>query len=139
MTFPHGAPPDSAQAAAVFPAFPWMDELTLQFALDGLQSMKLGQGPQTDILAISLSTTDAVGHAFGPDSRELHDQIVRLDRYLGTFFDSLYKLRDSTRVIVALTSDHGMAPYPGIKSRDPNAVLASSAPRWTLRGPRKPA
>ena len=68
---------DSAQAAAVFPAFPWMDDLTLQFALDGLQSMKLGQGPQTDILAISLSTTDAVGHAFGPDSRELHDQIVR--------------------------------------------------------------
>ena len=120
VTFPHAAPADSANAAAVFPAFPWMDDLTLQFALDGLESMKLGQGPQTDILAVSLSTTDAVGHAFGPDSRELHDQIVRLDRYLGTFFDSLYKLRDSTRVIVALTSDHGMAPYPGVKSSDPN-------------------
>jgi len=121
VTFPHAAPADPAQAAAVFAAFPWMDELTLQFALDGLESMKLGTGPQTDLLAISLSTTDAVGHAFGPDSRELHDQILRLDRYLGAFFDSLYKLRDSSRVIVALTADHGVAPYPGVKSRDPNA------------------
>jgi hypothetical protein len=121
VTFPHLAPTDPAQTAAVFPAFPWMDDLTLQFALDGVQAMKLGTGPQTDVLAISLSTTDAVGHAFGPDSRELHDQIVRLDRYLGAFFDSLYKLRDSTRVVVALTSDHGVAPYPGVASKDPNA------------------
>lgn len=121
VTFPHVAPSDPAQTAAVFAAFPWMDDLTLQFALEGLQSMKLGTGPQTDLLAISLSTTDAVGHAFGPDSRELHDQILRLDRYLGAFFDSLYKLRDSSRVIVALTADHGVAPYPGVKSRDPNA------------------
>ena len=120
IMFPHVAPADSARTAAVLPNFPWMDDLTLQFALDGVQSMKLGQGPQTDVLAISLSSTDAVGHAFGPDSRELHDQIVRLDRYLGTFFDSLYKLRDSTRIIVALTADHGVAPYPGVKSHDPN-------------------
>ena len=120
MTFPHFAPSDPAQAAAVFAAFPWMDDLTLQFALAGLEAMKLGTGPQTDLLAISLSTTDAVGHAFGPDSRELHDQILRLDRYLGAFFDSLYKVRDSSTIIVALTADHGVAPYPGVKSHDPN-------------------
>ena len=124
VTFPHLAPPDPAQTAAVLGAFPWMDDLTLQFALDGVESMKLGVGPQTDVLAISLSTTDAVGHAFGPDSRELHDQILRLDRYLGAFFDSLYKLRDSSRVIVALTADHGVAPYPGVKSHDPNEGAA---------------
>jgi predicted AlkP superfamily pyrophosphatase or phosphodiesterase len=120
-TFPHVAPADPAQAASVFAAFPWMDDLTLQFALEGLEALKLGTGPQTDILAVSLSTTDAVGHAYGPDSRELHDQILRLDRYLGAFFDSLYKVRDSSRVIVALTADHGVAPYPGVKSHDPNA------------------
>lgn len=120
VTFPHLAPTDSARAAAVFPAFPWMDEHTLQFALAGLEAMKLGEGPGTDVLAISLSTTDAVGHAYGPDSRELHDHVLRLDRYLGAFFDSLYKVRDSSRVIVALTADHGVAPYPGVKSRDPN-------------------
>ena len=120
VTFPHPVPLDSARAAAVFPAFPWMDEHTLQFALAGLEALKLGEGPGTDVLAISLSTTDAVGHAYGPDSRELHDHILRLDQYLGAFFDSLYKVRDSSRVIVALTADHGVAPYPGVKSRDPN-------------------
>jgi hypothetical protein len=40
----------------------------------------------------------------GPDSKELHDQIVRLDRYLGAFLDSLCSIRDSTRVIFALAS-----------------------------------
>jgi arylsulfatase A-like enzyme len=118
--------------------FPWMDDLTLQFALDGLQAMQLGTGPQTDVLAISLSTTDAVGHAYGPDSRELHDQILRLDRSLGAFFDSLYKVRDSSRVIVALTADHGVAPYPGVKSRDPNEgatyVRAALDTAWAAEG-----
>src|SRR5688572_345259 len=124
VTFPHNAPPDSARAAAVFVAFPWMDELTLQFALEGMQAMRLGTGPQTDVLAISLSTMDAVGHAYGPDSRELHDQVLRLDRYLGAFFDSLYKVRDSSKIVFALTADHGVAPYPGVKSRDPNEDAA---------------
>ena len=138
VTFPHAAPVDPVQTAAVLGAFPWMDDLTLQFALDGVEALKLGAGPQTDVLAISLSTTDAVGHAFGPDSRELHDQVLRLDRYLGAFFDSLYKLRDSTRIIVALTADHGVAPYPGVKSRDPNAgavvVGAALDTAWAAEG-----
>jgi predicted AlkP superfamily pyrophosphatase or phosphodiesterase len=128
VTFPHNAPADPARAAAVFAAFPWMDSLTLQFALDGMQQMKLGAGPETDVLAISLSTTDAVGHQYGPDSREIHDQILRLDRYLGIFFDSLYKLRDSTKIVVALTADHGVAPYPGVKSHDPNEGAGYARP-----------
>ena len=138
VTFPHVAPDDPATMSAVFAVFPWMDDLTLQFALEGLQALRLGTGPQTDVLAISLSTTDEVGHRYGPDSRELHDQILRLDRYLGAFFDSLYKVRDSSRVIVALTADHGVAPYPGVKSRDPNAeaayVRAALDTAWAAEG-----
>lgn len=138
VTFPHVVPNDPASAAAVLLAFPWMDELTLQFALDGMQALRLGSGPQTDILAISLSTTDAIGHAYGPDSREQHDQILRLDRSLGAFFDSLYKVRDSSRVIVALTADHAVAPYPGVKSRDPNEgagyVRAALDTAWAAEG-----
>jgi arylsulfatase A-like enzyme len=91
-----------------------MDQLTLGLAMTGLRAMDLGRGPATDVLAISLSSTDAVGHRYGPDSRELHDQIVRLDRSLGAFLDSLYALRDSASVIVALTADHGMSSYPEI-------------------------
>ena len=114
FTFPHQVPTDSAAAARSLMAYPMMDEVTLQAALAGVEALQLGKGPQTDLVAVSLSSTDAVGHAFGPDSREIHDQILRLDRYLGAFLDSLFKLRDSTRVIIALTADHGVQPFPAI-------------------------
>ena len=113
--FPHVLSSSADTAAALFANFPWMDELTLDFALEGLNALQLGAGPQTDVLAVSLSTMDAVGHAFGPDSRELHDHTLRLDRMLGSFLDSLYRLRDSSRVVIALTSDHGVAPYPKVR------------------------
>ena len=90
-----------------------MDQFTLSFALEGVRQMRLGAGPGTDLLAVSLSTTDAVGHNYGPDSREIHDQILRLDRYLGAFLDSLFSLRDSTRIVLALTADHAVTPLPG--------------------------
>lgn len=112
VAFPHALPTDSTEAARLLPNYPMMDEVTLEAALAGVKALKLGEGPQTDVLSISLSTTDAVGHAFGPDSREIHDQILRLDRYLGVFLDSLFRLRDSSRIVVALTADHGVQPYP---------------------------
>jgi predicted AlkP superfamily pyrophosphatase or phosphodiesterase len=117
VVFPHVVNTDSALAARVFPNFPWMDELTLNFALEGLQAMDLGRGPQSDLLAVSLSTMDAVGHTYGPDSREVHDMVLRLDRYLSAFIDSLYKLRDSSTIAFALTADHGVASYPEIAAR----------------------
>ncbi|HKN66399.1 MAG TPA: alkaline phosphatase family protein [Gemmatimonadaceae bacterium] len=126
-TFPHRFPSDSSAAARVLAAFPMMDEVTLQAALAGVEALKLGKGPQTDLLAVSLSTTDAVGHAFGPDSREIHDQILRLDRYLGAFLDSLFKLRDSTRVLVALTADHGVQPFPAIHAARVRGAVARYA------------
>ena len=112
IVFPHRQSADTAQAAADFPAFPWMDELTADMALAGLGELQLGRGPSTDILAVSFSTTDAIGHRFGYESREIHDQILRLDRTLGAFLDSLYKLRDSSTVAIALTADHGVTPTP---------------------------
>jgi predicted AlkP superfamily pyrophosphatase or phosphodiesterase len=120
FTFPHLLPADTS-ATRLFVEFPWMDQLTLQAALAGVRAMKLGAGPSTDLLAVSLSTTDAVGHRYGPDSRELHDQIVRLDRYLGAFLDSLYAIRDSSRVIVALTADHGVTSFVELAAARGNA------------------
>ncbi len=119
--FPHieSASPDTA--ARLLAEFPWMDELTLDFALTGVNALGLGAGPQTDILAISLSTTDAVGHRYGPDSRELHDQILRLDKSLGAFFDSLFRIRNQNEVVIALTADHGLTPFPEVHGHDPNS------------------
>ena len=122
FVFPHPFPSDPDNAAAAFIAYPMMDSLTLQFALQGLQEMQLGKGPSTDILAVSLSSTDAVGHAYGPDSREQHDQILRLDRYLGAFLDSLFKLRDQNHIVLALTADHGVAPYPQLHAKRAGGV-----------------
>lgn len=119
--FPHKLPIDSAVFAGALTSDPRMDQLTLEAALAGLRGMNLGNGPQTDLLAVSLSTTDAIGHRYGPDSRELHDQIVRLDQYVGAFLDSLYAVRDSSQVIIALTADHGVSPFPEVHSgRYPN-------------------
>lgn len=112
--FPHVLAADPPAAARDLGEFPWMDEATLRFALVGVRAMQLGAGPAPDVLAVSLSTTDAVGHRYGMDSRELHDQILRLDRSLGAFLDTLFTLRESSRVVIALTGDHGMQPYPAL-------------------------
>ncbi|MDA1082157.1 MAG: alkaline phosphatase family protein [Gemmatimonadetes bacterium] len=115
--FPHRIPEDPMRAAAVLANYPVMDELTLRFALHGVRSLGLGSTPgRTDVLAVSLSTTDAVGHRYGPDSREIHDQILRLDDYLGTFLDSLESVVGVGRLLVALTADHGVMPSPMLKS-----------------------
>jgi len=114
VTFPHGVPADTQMAVRTLAEYPFMDELTLALALQGLRETELGRGPAPDVLAISLSTTDAVGHRYGPDSRELHDQILRLDRWLGAFLDSLYAVRDPATVLVALTADHGVSRYPEV-------------------------
>ena len=124
FTFPHRFPSDSSSAAQALMAYPMMDDVTLQAALAGVEALNLGRGPQPDLLAISLSTTDAVGHAFGPDSREIHDQILRLDRYLGAFLDSLFRLRDSTRIVIALTADHGVQPFPALHAARAKGTVA---------------
>ena len=133
--FPHHLPADSAQAAVALAGIPTMDSLTLAFALEGTRALRLGGRGATDLLAVSLSTTDAIGHAFGPDSREIHDQILRLDRYLGTFLQQLFVRYGTGNVLVVLTADHGVTPYPersrALGRRDavrviPDSLIASA-------------
>jgi predicted AlkP superfamily pyrophosphatase or phosphodiesterase len=112
FTFPHRIPDDGAQAATLVRVTPWMDEITLALALDGLRALSLGDASRTDVVAVSLSATDLIGHGYGPDSKEMHDNILRLDRSLGVFLDSLFKLRDSSRVAIVLTGDHGIGTIP---------------------------
>ena len=55
--------------------------------------------------------------------REVHDEVLRLDRSLGVFLDSLFKSRDSTRIIIALSADHGVAPNPNESARDTRRIV----------------
>ena len=112
--FPHALPDDPWDAASVIRATPYIDEVVVALALDGVRALGLGAGPQTDLLAVSLSSTDYVGHQYGPDSREMHDQVLRDDRTVGVLLDSLYHLRDSARVVVVLTADHGVGAIPEV-------------------------
>ena len=112
FTFPHPLPSTADSANRAIPGYPWMDSLTLAFALEGVRTLQLGRRAGPDLLSISLSTTDIVGHAYGPDSRELHDQLLRLDRFLGWFLDSLAQLVPANRTVLALTGDHGVTSLP---------------------------
>jgi hypothetical protein len=118
--FPHVLPSAEALRGRIA-AYPWMDSLTLAFALDGVHALNLGKralqassssNTMPDLLTISLSTTDAIGHAFGPDSRELHDQVLRVDHWLGEFLDSLQHQVPANRTVLVLTGDHGVSPIP---------------------------
>jgi Type I phosphodiesterase / nucleotide pyrophosphatase len=110
--FPHLIPADSARAANQIINFSVMDSLTLDFAIDGIAALKLGQRAGADFVSISLSTTDEVGHKWGPGSRELHDHVLNLDRWLGQFLDSLGRMVPLQRVVFTLTADHGVTEFP---------------------------
>lgn len=125
VVFPHRLPTEPAAAATRVVGTPWMDSLTLALALEGVNALALGtSNRRVDLLAVSLSSTDAVGHRYGPDSREIHDQLLHLDRYLGQFLDSLATLRERDRLLVVLTADHGIAPYPDLRSPFYDNMLA---------------
>jgi predicted AlkP superfamily pyrophosphatase or phosphodiesterase len=116
--FPHRLSTDALEAVKQLADFPYIDEVNLKFALAGLDALQLGKTGHRDLLAISLSATDAIGHEYGPDSRELHDQILRLDLVLGEFIDSVYKRFPAEKVIFALTADHGVTSFPETIERD---------------------
>lgn len=112
FTFPHRLPTDPAVAAMQVIEYPWMDSLTLDLALDGVRANRLGTDEATDLLVVALSATDAIGHDYGPDSRELHDQLLRLDHWLGWFLDSLAQVVPPGRTVFALGADHGVQSFP---------------------------
>lgn len=106
--FPHRIPDDPGKLAD----YPWLDSLTLDVALDGVRALGLGRRPKPDLLAISLSATDYIGHTWGPDSREIHDHLLHLDRWLGRFLDSLATTVPQERILLVLTADHGVTSFP---------------------------
>ena len=116
--FPHAlGVPGSAQSLANLRYSPYLDEVTLQFAATLLEEWRLGEDADPDLLAISLSGTDYIGHAFGPDSLEMRDNLVRLDRALASFFSLLDETVGPDNYLVFLTSDHGVVPIPEYQAK----------------------
>jgi len=111
-TFPHviTAAPGSAALYDAFRRTPFADELTLEVALAAMKAHGLGEDDVTDVLAVGFSATDVIGHAFGPDSQEMMDQLLRLDQTLKRLIDAAETKAGAGRVLVVLTADHSVMP-----------------------------
>ncbi|GMR11991.1 MAG: alkaline phosphatase family protein [Gemmatimonadota bacterium] len=91
---------------------PAVDALVLEMARAAVDAEDLGDDDTPDLLAVSLSQTDKIGHAFGPYSREQLDNLLRLDRELGEFFEYLDAEIGQEAYVVAFAADHGVLEIP---------------------------
>ncbi|HKQ63261.1 MAG TPA: alkaline phosphatase family protein [Candidatus Polarisedimenticolaceae bacterium] len=120
-TFPHKLPcpatgtptvPPSAELLSALRFTPFFDDKILELAEGAIERYRLGADATPDLLTISLSATDFVGHRFGPDSQEVLDQVRRLDRRLAQFFERLDRKVGLDRTLIVLSADHGVAACP---------------------------
>jgi len=91
---------------------PFGNSLLTDFAIETLKNEDLGKGSNTDLFAISFSSTDAVGHAFGPLSKEVNDTYLRLDKDIARLLDALDQQVGPGNYTLFLTADHGVDEVP---------------------------
>jgi len=114
ISFPHNfdsSEPDKKYYRAL-QTTPFADELILEFAKALIKNENLGKVESPDLLFIGCSSADAIGHVFGPLSQESLDHFLRLDVYLGDFFNFLDQHFGLGNYVVSLSSDHGAMPVP---------------------------
>jgi len=117
QTFPHridGGTPRTITSSyyGALRSSPFANRLTIELATEALRAEKLGTRGVTDLLAISLSANDYVGHSYGPHSHEVFDLMVRTDSLLAGFWRTLEEGPGLDHCTIVLTSDHGVAPIP---------------------------
>jgi predicted AlkP superfamily pyrophosphatase or phosphodiesterase len=119
-TFPH----EIAGKSGADPRFlglwrqsPFSDAYLTRMATALTGSFELGRRDATDVLAISFSALDLVGHDFGPESREVEDLLGRLDERLGELLQQLDERVGRDRYVLGLSADHGVAPIPEEQQR----------------------
>jgi predicted AlkP superfamily pyrophosphatase or phosphodiesterase len=115
-TFPHtitgGAKAPGPQFYGALDFSPFSNDLLVSFAEEALVNENLGQDDDTDILTVSFSANDYVGHRFGPYSQEVMDITLRVDRQIGALLDFVNAKVGLANTLVAVTADHGVAPIP---------------------------
>jgi predicted AlkP superfamily pyrophosphatase or phosphodiesterase len=112
-TFPHALATDkTSDFLAALTFTPFADELILQFTEELIRQEKLGAGESTDLLAVSFSATDQIGHAWGPESLEAEDNVRRIDALLGRLLEYIDQTVGLDKVLIVLAADHGMDEIP---------------------------
>lgn len=124
VTFPHAfwreepAASDTTREMAGAMRYRWLtstpvlDRAVLALARRAVDGLELGRDGTVDLLSVSLSQTDAIGHKYGPLSQEQLDNLLRLDRELGKFLDFLDDAVGEDRYVLGFTSDHGILAMP---------------------------
>jgi hypothetical protein len=108
----HKMPPVGVTLYDAVDTSPYGNELIQECALKALAAEKLGMGPKVDLLAVSYSSNDYVGHRYGPDAPESHDMAIRVDKLVGELLRAAEAQVGAGRVLAVLTADHGVAPVP---------------------------
>lgn len=116
-----GAKPFKKLAATPSPAFytsleatPFGNELIESMAERAMAAEQLGRHAGIDVLTVSFSANDYVGHALGPDSPEVHDISVQTDRILGKLFSYVDSQLGPNNFLFVMTADHGVSPVPEV-------------------------
>ena len=91
---------------------PFTNDMLGFFAQDAIVHEQLGQDDDTDVLTVSFSANDYVGHRFGPYSQEVMDVTLRTDRNVATLLDFVDARVGLDNTLVAFTADHGVSPIP---------------------------
>ncbi|OWK71234.1 alkaline phosphatase PafA [Pedobacter sp. AJM] len=125
-TFPHSLAQFAGKNYDAIRSTPYGNTITLDLAKLAILSEDLGQDNITDFLAVSCSSTDYVGHAYGPNSVEAEDTYLRLDKDIEEFFNYLDKKVGKGNYTVFLTADHGAAHVPGFMQANklPSGVVS---------------
>lgn len=103
---------DDGEPVCDFDATPYSNVMLEDFAENAIKEEDLGRHKHMDVLALSFSGNDYVGHAVGPDSPQVRDISIRTDRLIGKLLDFLDTQLGKGNTLVVLTADHGVAPVP---------------------------
>lgn len=113
--FPHPMSDETAPGPRYYAAVetsPFGNELLLELAKKAVTAEKLGRGEAADLLCLSFSSNDLIGHIWGPDSHEVLDVTLRSDRIMADLLGFLDAEVGKGRYAVVLTADHGVGPIP---------------------------
>ncbi len=115
VNFPHEfGPADNPYFTTFLTLSPVGDDLTLDFTKRLIEAEEIGQDDITDFLAVSFSSTDYVGHIFGPSSLESEDNLVRLDRTLAELLEYVDQKVGLANTLIVLSADHGGVDAPAV-------------------------
>lgn len=132
-SFPHKTDTATGNRYEVFRTTPYGNTYTFEMAKAAIEGEQLGKGASTDFLALSFSSTDYVGHSFGPNSIEIEDTYLRLDKDLANFLTYLDTKIGKGQYLMFFTADHAVAHVPGFvqENKMPGKIIEeASYQKW---------